>query len=320
VNGTTLKNSIEVLKILYMVVAGLALATGLGRFVLTEDGEFEMELASLSFIFFIIFITTVVRFVHGAMRHFDQSYSEQPQLVNWRISQPLWDFLGLGLEAFIFFVLAYSLYDSLRFIQYYLLLLIVDTLWLCITSPPPIKRIWTEHIKWWIVANLIVLVATGITWIWFPAWLLRVFIATVAIHTIMDYPLNWRFYFGRPFTWPWSKQQPQVEILFIAGTYWSSDSNEIERNIRLAEQHSIELWNRGYKVFCPHLNTEHFELKAKVDEKAYRDFDIRMLQSCDAVFALPNWQDSEGARVEIDEAKRLGKPIFYSLNELPARR
>ena len=36
-----------------------------------------------------------------------------------------------------------------------------------------------------------------------------------------------------------------------------------------------------------------------------------------AVFALPNWQDSMGAKAEIEEAKRLGKPVFYSLDELP---
>ena len=44
---------------------------------------------------------------------------------------------------------------------------------------------------------------------------------------------------------------------------------------------------------------------------------MKILQCCDAVFALPNWQDSSGAKEEIEEAKRLGKPIFYSLDELP---
>ena len=194
-----------------MVVAGLALAVGLERFVSGDNGQFKIEWASLSFVFFLIFITTVVRFVHGAMRHFDRSYREQPHLVNWRIRQPLWDFLGLGLEAFIFFILAFSIDSHFRFIHYYLVLLIVDCIWLCITSPPPIKQIWIGHSKWWIVANLSVLVPTGGSILWFfshgieiyPPWLVWVFISGVAIHTIMDYPLNWEFYFGRP----WSGQQ-----------------------------------------------------------------------------------------------------------------
>ncbi len=326
-NRSVLENSVQTLKIMYMVVAGLALAVGLERFVLGDNGQFRIEWASLSFVFFLIFITTVARFVHGAMRAFDYNYVEHPNLVNWRIYQPLWDFSGLGFEAFIFFILAFSLYDLPRFIHYYLWLLIVDTIWLCITSPPPIKQIVTGHTKNWIIANSFVLVPTGGLILWFlthgieiyPPWLLWVFISGVAIHTIMDYPLNWKFYFGQPFKWPWNAQ-PQVEVLFIAGAYMNSDSNKIERNIKLAEEHSITLWNRGYKVFCPHLNTCHFEVKAKADEKAYREFDLRMLQYCDAVFALPNWEESEGAKAEIEEARRLGKPVFHSLDELPARK
>ncbi|GEM_PF-1106446 len=318
-NGNALKNSVETLKILYMVVAGLALTSGLEHFVLNDKGEFEMKLSTIEFVFFIIFVTTVVRFVHGAMRAFDRSYSEQPNRINWRIYQPLWDFLGLGMEAFFFFILAYSLDDHPHFIQYYSWLLIVDIIWLCIIPLPHIKQVWTEHSKWWILANLIVLIPTWATWMWFPTGLLQVFIGTVIIHTIMDYPKNWEFYFGRPFRLPWSTQQPHVEILFVAGAYMNKDSNEINKNIHLAEQHSIELWNRGYKVFCPHLNTSHFEVKANAEEKAYKEFDMKMLQYCDAVFALPNWQNSTGAKAEIEEAKQLGKPIFYSLDKLPAR-
>ena len=319
-NRQVLHNSVEGLKILYMVVAGLALATGLEQFVVTESGQLKIEWSSLSFWFFVIFITTVVRFVHGAMRHFDRTYSEQPETVNWQISQPLWDFVGLGMEAFIFFILAYSLGNHWRFINYYLVLLLVDCLWLFIISLPNMKHYWSENRKWWTIANLGVLVTTGGSIIFFPSWLIRVFIGGVAVHTIIDYPLNWKVYYGQPFQWPWSRSQREIEILFLAGAYMSSDPNEIRQNIQLAEQHSIELWNRGYKVFSPHLNTRNFEVKAKAEEAAYKELDMRMLHCCDAVFALPNWQSSTGAKAEIEEAKRLGKPIFYSLDELSAKK
>ena len=198
-----------------MVVAGLALADGLRLFVFGETGQLKIEWISLETFFFIIFVTTVARFVHGAMRHFDRSYSEQPEEVNWRISQPLLDFLGLGMEAFIFFILAYSLANHWRFINYYLWLLIVDCLWLFIISLPHIKkRFWTGNRKWWTIANLLVLVPTGGSIILlhirgieiYPSWLLWVFIGGVAIHTIMDYPLNWEFYFVQSFIPPWSSQ------------------------------------------------------------------------------------------------------------------
>lgn len=319
-NRSVLENSIQVLKVLYMVVAGLALACGLERFVFDESGQFKIEWFTLSLVFFIIFVTTVVRFVHGAMRHFDHYYVEQPQHINWGIRQPLWDFLALGTEAFLFFLLAFSINDFLRFITYYLVLLFVDTVWIVGVFFPHIKRAWAGTPRNWLIANFFVLIPTGILWLLYhntetyPPWVLYIFFIGVIVHSSMDYWKNWEFYFGRP----WGGQ-PQVEVVFIAGAYWSSDSSEIKQNIQLAEQHSIELWNRGYKVFCPHLNTQHFEVKAKAEENEYRDFDIRMLQCCDAVFALPNWQESAGAKAEIEEAKRLGKPVFYSLDELPTR-
>ncbi len=344
-NRESLHNSVEVLKILYMVVAGLALAVGLERFVLDEMRQFKIEWISLQTLLFIIFVTTVARFVHGAMRHFDRTYTEQLQRVNWRISQPLVDFSALGIEAFIFFILAYSIADESRFINYYLLLLVVDSIWLFLVFPSGEQPFWSGNTKWWTLANLLVLVSTGGPIVVFfirgieiyPSWLLWVFVIGVAFHAVMDYPLNWNLYFGRRFRWPWSdwpKEEapgardatassvPDDEIgtVFIAGPYLGSDFNETEKNIRLAEQYSIELWNRGYKVFCPHLNTSHFEVKAKADEQAYKEFDLRMLQCCDAVFALPKWEDSEGAKAEIEEAKRLEMPVFHSLDALPGTR
>lgn len=346
-NKTALQNSIEVLKILYMVVAGLAIAVGLERFVLNENGLFQVEWFTLSFWLFVIFITTVVRFVHGAVRAFDQSYIEEPDLVNWKISQPIADFTALGFEAFIFFLLAFSVENPISFIQYYLWLLLVDCAWVGITTPPPKRRIWTVH-KWWLIANLIVLCPVlGLTdgsILWpssqaialYPPYIIWVFLAVVAAHTGMDYPLNWEFYFGRRWAPPWSKQPrgstsvtpnsktaiketDKINVIFVAGAYYGNDFNKIEENIRLAESYSIHLWNRGYKVFCPHLNTQHFEVKAEVNEQAYREFDKGMLRCCDAVFALPNWQESEGAKEEITEAERLGKSVFYSLDDLPAK-
>ncbi len=120
-----------------------------------------------------------------------------------------------------------------------------------------------------------------------------------------------------PFSLSASKRNPTHVRTVHEKTKWGSDFNEVETNIRLAESYSIELWNRGYKVFCPHLNTRHFEVKAKAQEQAYKKFDMMMLRTCDAVLALPNWKTSVGAKEEINEANKLGKPVFYSMDELP---
>jgi len=196
-----------------MIVAGLALAAGLEEFVINKEREFRLPLFDsnaaasttdniILWAFFIVFLSTVVRFVHGAMRHFDIYYIEKPEGINWR-GQPLWDFFFLGFEAFIFFVLAFSLYEQTRFVTSYLVLLVIDSVWLIGVFFTHIKKVWSGTPRNWIIANLIVLGSTGIPWIWYhndntrPLWLLIIFLITVLIHSIMDYWKNWEFYFGK---------------------------------------------------------------------------------------------------------------------------
>ena len=84
-NRSVLENSVQTLRILYMVVAGLALAAGLEELVINDENQFQLPALleyRILWVFFIIFVSTVVRFVHGAMRHFDHYYIEQPQQIH----------------------------------------------------------------------------------------------------------------------------------------------------------------------------------------------------------------------------------------------
>jgi hypothetical protein len=38
---------------------------------------------------------------------------------------------------------------------------------------------------------------------------------------------------------------------------------------------------------------------------------IQALCKCEWVYALNNWEDSKGAKMEIDIAQQLGMPIYY---------
>ena len=102
-----------------------------------------------------------------------------------------------------------------------------------------------------------------------------------------------------------------MKIVYVAGPYIAAGFMGIEENIRKAEAAAIRLWNAGFGVFCPHLNTAHFEVKAEAGEQQYRDFDLRMLSACDAVFVLCGYQYSEGTCAKINEAKRLGIPVYH---------
>ncbi len=113
------------------------------------------------------------------------------------------------------------------------------------------------------------------------------------------------------------KKQKNLKIVFIIGKYFSDDFNEIEANIRLAEEYAIKLWNLGFGVFTPHLNTHHFEVKTKVAEEIYQVFDkIVIKRLCDCGFVLPNWRKSEGSKKEVNLFQKIGKPIFEDFESI----
>lgn len=114
-----------------------------------------------------------------------------------------------------------------------------------------------------------------------------------------------------------------MKLIYLAGPYHGKTHdehsyNEIEANIRRAEAVAICLWDKGYGVFCPHLNTAHFEVKSSAPPELYLEADLRMLEACDGILMLPWWCDSEGAKRELARAKELELPAYYSVDELEA--
>jgi len=96
-------------------------------------------------------------------------------------------------------------------------------------------------------------------------------------------------------------------ILYIAGKY----RGDIDANIAAARKVAIELWEAGFTVICPHLNTAHFERDCSIPEDNYIKGDLHILSRCDAVIMLEGWQQSEGAMIEHMMAKEWGIPVYY---------
>ena len=98
------------------------------------------------------------------------------------------------------------------------------------------------------------------------------------------------------------------KIIYVAGAY-SPFVDEyhfrrgIDDNIEDAEKMSIRLWEMGFTVICPHLNTAHFEQDCTCKYQDYIEGDLEILSRCDAIFMLPNWEYSKGATAELQFAK-----------------
>lgn len=101
-------------------------------------------------------------------------------------------------------------------------------------------------------------------------------------------------------------------LVYLSGKY----SGDIPENIRIARQHAIKIWEAGYTCLCPHNNTIHFEKDCECKYDQYIQGDIVMLKRCDVVFMLPEWEGSNGANAEHQEAVIHNIPIVYSLDEL----
>lgn len=99
---------------------------------------------------------------------------------------------------------------------------------------------------------------------------------------------------------PITAEGRKILMVAIVGRYYAAkedgwpDYDKIEEHIQLAEKFAIEIWNVGFAVFTPHLNTRHFETKAKVSELVYQAFDLFILKQMDCVFVLPNWKKKYG--------------------------
>lgn len=52
----------------------------------------------------------------------------------------------------------------------------------------------------------------------------------------------------------------------------------------------------------------------------YMQADMGLLRACEAVYLIPGWEESTGARIEKMEAERLRKPIFKSFAEIEEAR
>jgi hypothetical protein len=111
-------------------------------------------------------------------------------------------------------------------------------------------------------------------------------------------------------------------LIYTSGKYTATnpdgsfDIDQIEKNIQLAREHTIKLWEKGYTVLCPHLNTAHFEKDANLRWEDYINGDLELLSRCDICYMLPGWRDSKGALVEYSHAKKREIPIVTSLDEL----
>ncbi len=94
-----------------------------------------------------------------------------------------------------------------------------------------------------------------------------------------------------------------MRMIYVAGPYRPHtlrlEQFALEENIMKASKAAYLLWEKGWAVICPHMNTAYYE---GLPDQVWLDGDIEILSRCDAIYMLDTWKNSQGARNELKHA------------------
>lgn len=99
-----------------------------------------------------------------------------------------------------------------------------------------------------------------------------------------------------------------MKYVYVAGPYRGDE----EYNTVKAMEVGSELVRLGFWPFVPHVNAHYWHSLFRV--KLWMEYDLAWLARCDVVVRMPG--RSVGADEEVEEARRLGIPVVYSVEEL----
>jgi len=109
-----------------------------------------------------------------------------------------------------------------------------------------------------------------------------------------------------------------MKRVYVAGAYSANNTLDTLRNMGRGMRAGLDVLRAGFAPFVPWFDY-HFSLfregeTLKVED--YYNYSLAWLEGSEALLVLPNSENSRGTQAEIERAKELGIPIFYSLEDL----
>jgi hypothetical protein len=101
-----------------------------------------------------------------------------------------------------------------------------------------------------------------------------------------------------------------MKRIFISGPYTLGD---VAQNVKRSMDMANALIELGYAPFCPHL-THFLHINNFQPYEKWLEIDSSFLEVCHAVIRMSG--ESKGSDKEVALAKKLGIPVFYSLEDL----
>ena len=101
------------------------------------------------------------------------------------------------------------------------------------------------------------------------------------------------------------------KIIYVAGRYRAKTTNEQAENILHAQRVALRLWELGWSVFTPHLNTANFNWYSHLPDEVWLKGGLKFLVLCQAIIMLKGFEESVGAKRELEVALELGLTVYY---------
>jgi len=106
----------------------------------------------------------------------------------------------------------------------------------------------------------------------------------------------------------------KTQLIYIACAFHAPTEFEKQLNVAAARRAGYQIAKAGFYPVMPTVNTSGFE-EANTPEFWY-NATMELMRRCDAVYVVDGWHDSSGVKGEMDEAKRLEIPIYFTMKIL----
>lgn len=107
----------------------------------------------------------------------------------------------------------------------------------------------------------------------------------------------------------------RTKVVYVAGRFRGRSNWAIKQNVQAAERAGLQVAECGAMPLIPHKNTENFH--GLLTDQFWLDGTAELLRRCDGVYVFDRgWQESKGTIMEIDLARALRIPVFFTLEDL----
>lgn len=105
-----------------------------------------------------------------------------------------------------------------------------------------------------------------------------------------------------------------MKLIYVAGPFRAPTLAAIQRNIDRARDVAVALASAGLMPVCVHTmeGLAMHDIQQGDNGQFWVDGTLEIMRRCDAVVLVDGWQNSQGTLGEIEEARKLGIPVYLN--------